>query len=130
MDNSFIWEFNHFFGPFLPAELWFMIEIVFGVLLFIICIFQRVYIPSLQTSDQGVNWFTTKLGQIGIWFQSLMGLLTMVDAYWSLINNHNNIHCMITFWCIASVFVKINVLMAVLNGDKKHHFFGVSYIGD
>lgn len=110
---SFIVEFNNLFVPLLSSEGWNVLEVLFGILIVIGCLLQRAWMDIFQTSNNIISYYATKVGQIGLYGQMMMGLMSIVDGY----NNFegNTAHVMIVLWVMASTLVKYG---AYLNASQ------------
>jgi hypothetical protein len=110
-------ELNDYLAQMLSVDVWHDLEVASGFLLFFACLFQRIFLFSLQSKGGSAGWTITKIGQLGSWLQMMLGLLTLVDGLDLILHNFPtmNVHVLMTLWAIASVMMKAKIFETAWN---------------
>ena len=106
---TFIQDVNIFMTTILSIDTWNVIEIIAGFSVFFGCLLQRVNQDIFQTTGNIRGNFIVKVGQLGLYGQMMMGLLTIIDGYYNYQNGSS--HTMIALWALSSCLVKYSVYL-------------------
>jgi hypothetical protein len=110
---TFIHEFNLFFISILPTDSWNVIEIFGGIGIFFACIIQRSKQNIFSSNAKNLGAYTVKVGQLGLFFQMMLGILTTVDGYENYIDGKS--HVILAMWVMSSSLVKYSVYLNIFN---------------
>lgn len=103
----FIQELNDFLFLIFNKQTWDIIQIIFAFLVFFGSIQQRVHMDIFKSGSDFIPYSIIKIGQIGLYGQMMLGIITMVDGYTGLLYGYS--HPLVALWVISSSFVKFNI---------------------
>jgi len=111
---NFIDNFNLFFIYILPIDFWNIIEMTAGIGITFACIIQRAKWDIFSSSESNIigKW-AVKVGQLGLYCQMMLGVVTCVDGYYNYI--HNSSHVVLAMWVLSASLVKYSVYLNFIN---------------
>lgn len=111
--TSFLLEVNQFTSPLLPTEIWSIIEMGSALFVFYMSLWLRVHVESFKSSSDVSGWIGTKLGQIGLYIQTIISMVVFVDGWqaFSEVGYDSNYisHTVLILAMVATALIKYNV---------------------
>jgi hypothetical protein len=93
---------------------WSTIEIVSGVLLFFLCLFERCYDPIYTSVSKSKFKF---IGQLGLYIECILAVYMWIDGYYLMVY-HNIPKIFTIFFIIAAVLTKFYLVTLYLERKK------------
>src|SRR5271166_2672653 len=116
-------QINNFLCPVsgtISGNQWVTFQFLVGISLFFATLAQRIYIPMYKsTSDY--SWIIRKTGQVGIFMQSIGGVIIAVDAFQDFNVYFCPVDVNLTFLAFASILIKarqLGIFYKMMKGDK------------
>ena len=116
-----------FINSWLSPETWGTIEIFISIIIFFLCLYIRVIDPLFNSQIKYSNSFRIKLrlSQIGLFMQSFIAALALVDGY-DTIFLYDPPHILFIFLLFNCLFLKAYMLICVQ--ERKKLFKKENYI--
>jgi len=114
---TFIENLNYEFQLILPINAWNDIEILFGFFLVIACIMQRAKLNIFSSSCKSLSKISVKIGQIALFIQMMLGIITCIDGYYNIIDNKS--HVLLALFVLSSSVTKFSVYLNLFEIESK-----------
>jgi hypothetical protein len=115
--ESFLYQTNHAISPFLSISTWSYMEIIIGVILFLMCLYARVNDPKFTSQNTTRGFIETKIIQFGLFLQMLISIFAIVDGY-QIELTQNEPHIMLIILLFSSICIKADLIVPSLKPES------------
>lgn len=110
---NIIIEFNRFLEHYTSYDFWNLVEGYFGIGVILSCIMQRSWFEDFSSIKSTQIYSAVKIGQLGLYIQIMMGIVSIIDAYYN--EEYHTCHPLMALWCIGITLTKYSIYLRLFN---------------